>query len=483
MRSAAGDVEADAAARPADEDPVVRGASTAIGGPVGRHARLRRSRSLAPAWLLLGLTCITLALGWVQKAPCRTHAWRAEYQYTRMCYSDVFALYFAEGLAEGKTPYVDHPVEYPVVIGGFMAAGAEVAGLFPQVERPRRFFDLTALALAGCGLVMAATTIGLAGRRRRWDAAMVALAPVLVLHAYTNWDLVAAALTGLGLLAWAHRRPGLAGVWLGLGTATKLYPALLLVPLFLLCLRMRRLPEFRRTAVAAVVTWLVINVPVWWAYPAAFGRFYSLNRTRGADWDSLWYALQHLRGRALDTGLAPGAAPTVLNAVVAGGFLLGLAGIAVLALRAPTRPRLAQLAFLTLVAFLLSNKVFSPQYSIWLLPLAVLARPRWPAFLAWQVSELFLLFLRFYFFVGQDKAGAQGVPTGLFLTGVALRDLALLVLAGLVVRDVLVPSQDVVRQSGYDDPGGGVLVTGEGVREAPAAAPAGRRLLPLARSG
>jgi uncharacterized membrane protein len=455
---------------------VVRGASTAIGGPVGRHARPGGGRSRAPVWVLLGLACLTLALGWVQKAPCRTHAWRAEYQYTRMCYSDVFALYFAERLVDGETPYADHPVEYPVVIGGFMAAGAKVAALFPKEERPSRFFDVTALMLAGCGLVMAATTIGLAGRRRRWDAAMVALAPVLVLHAYTNWDLAAAALTGLGLLAWARHRPGWAGVWLGLGTATKLYPALLLLPLFLLCLRMRRLPEFRRTAIAAVLAWLVVDLPVWVAYPEAFGRFYSLNRTRGADWDSVWFGLQHFRGRPLDAGLAAGAAPTVLNAVVAVGFLLALAGIGALALRAPVRPRLAQLAFLTVVAFLLSNKVFSPQYSIWLLPLAVLARPRWPAFLGWQASEAFLLFLRFYFFVGQDKAGAQGVPTGLFLTGVALRDIALVVLAALVVRDILRPGEDVVRQSGYDDPAGGVLVS-----EAPA--PAGRRRLRPAPTG
>jgi len=473
------DAEVEPGVAPSHEDPVVRGASTAIGGPVGLHARSGSSRSRAGVWVLLGLSCLTLALGWVQKAPCRTHAWRAEYQYTRMCYSDVFALYFAEGLAEGKTPYAEHPVEYPVVIGGLMAAGAEVAALFPREERPSRFFDVTALLLAGCGLVMAATTIGLAGRRRRWDAAMVALAPVLVLHAYTNWDLAAAALTGLGLLAWARCRPGWAGVWLGLGTATKLYPVLLLVPLFLLCLRMRRLPEFRRTALAAALSWLAVNLPIWWAYPDAFGRFYSLNRTRAADWDSLWFALQHVRGRPLDPGLAAGAAPTVLNALAAAGFLLGLAGIAALALRAPVRPRLAQLAFLTLVAFLLSNKVFSPQYSIWLLPLAVLARPRWPAFLGWQVSELFLLFLRFYFFVGQDKPNDnQGVPTELFLTGVLLRDLALIVLAALVVREVLHPGEDVVRRSGYDDPAGGVLVTA-----APAAMRARRRLLRPLPSG
>ena len=65
----------------------------------------------------------------------------------------------------------------------------------------------------------------------------MAVAPGLLLHARTNWDLVAAALAGLGLLAWARRRPVLAGVLLGLATATKLYPVLFLVPLLALCWR------------------------------------------------------------------------------------------------------------------------------------------------------------------------------------------------------------------------------------------------------
>ena len=61
--------------------------------------------------------------------------------------------------------------------------------------------------------------------------------------------------------------------------------------------------------------------------------------------------------------------------------------IAVLALTAPRRPRLAQLAFLIVAAFILTNKVYSPQFVIWLIPLLALARPRWRDFLIWQGIE------------------------------------------------------------------------------------------------
>ena len=127
---------------------------------------------------------------------------------------------------------------------------------------------------------------------------------------------------------------------------------------------------------------------------------------------------------------------------------------------APRRPRLPQLLFLVVAAFLLTNKVWSPQYSLWLLPLAVLARPSWRALLAWQVTECLVWVPRLLWFLG---TGAKGVDYEWFFGAVLLRDLAVLALAALVVRDVLRPELDIVRApdrpggAAEDDPAGGVL--------------------------
>jgi uncharacterized membrane protein len=478
---------------PSSDDPVVAGAVRALGGPPGRHADLGRRRFWTPVrWLVL-LTLVTCLFGWWQKSPCRVHSWEQQYQYTRACYTDVFALYFAEELSAGKTPYLEHAVEYPVVIGGVMAVAAEVVEVLPAEVRPRHFYDVTWALLTAFALVVVVTTARLAGRRP-WDAAMFALAPALALHGSTNWDLVAMALVGLGLLSWARRRPLAAGVLLGLATATKLYPVLFLVPLFALCLRAGRLRAFAVTAAAVVLTPVAVSLPVYLASPYyaadattvvaaspldrlgadglsalaptvevggvegvnATYRFFDLNTTRPADWDSLWFALQELRGgRTLDSPAA-GEAPQLLNLAVAVLLVLALVGVVVLALRAPRRPRLMPLLFLTVLAFLITNKVWSPQFSLWLVPLALLAHPRWRPFLAWQAAEAVLLLSRFSFFVGRDEPG-EGIGTSMFLTAVAARDLALLVFAGFVVRDVLQPERDVVRADGEDDPAGGVL--------------------------
>ena len=591
-----------------DDDPVSAGAVTALGGPVGRHARLGAHSFWTPLRIIIVLALLTVGLAWAQKAACRDpFSWGHEHQYTHLCYSDVTALYYAEHLNEGATPYVDHPVEYPVVIGGAMWVAAGIAKTLPGVPQRHEaeaFFDITALMLAACLLVVVILAAKVAGRRP-WDAALIALAPAMVIHAYTNWDLLAAAALALAIHAWARRHPVASGIWVAVGLSTKLYPALLLVVLLPLCLRARQMRAWVQATAAAAVTFIVINAPVYFAAnkfsqtqdgsfvvdPSgenAWLKFWTLNKQRPADWDSLWYMLQrnlvnvgdgkqvlikvlvaivvaiavalfiwsvwtlclpvradgyrdwmapslflggvaallwhfssmglgalvlhalavvaiasalrtllrrehrtspstwfsfgfaaleiaawkagfasdgvHLLRRVLgheaDNDFAsfdPGSGtPHALNAGVFWLTVVVVLSVIAVAWDAPERPRVPQLMFLAVAGFLLVNKVDSPQYVIWLIPLAVLARPRWRAFLVWQFAELAVLVTRFYFFINNDNAN-QGIGYGWFATAVAVRDIALVVVMVLVVRDIYAPDLDVVRRDGADDPAGGVL--------------------------
>lgn len=481
---------------PSYDDVVVREASGLVGGPPGRHARLGGSRFWTPVRVLVLLTLLTFTGGYAQKATCRTHPWTHEYQYTRMCYTDVFALFYAEKLADGQTPYVDHAVEYPVLIGALMEAGSVVARWAAPDHSGAAFFDITAIMLGIGALVVVVTTAKLAGARRPWDAALVALAPGLLLHGLTNWDLAAAALGGLGLLAWARRRPVAAGLLLGLATMTKLYPLLFAVAIVVLAVRAGR----TRRALVTLGTTVATSVVIFGVGYAAAGyfneetgaktgesllqrgwerlsggvvspaptsgsnallRFFHLNQTRGADWDSWQFAFGTLTNHPFPAPPNPATgasgSPQLNLSMYAGWLLVAIALVALVAV-APRRPRLPQVLFLGMVGFVVASKVFSPQYVIWLIPLAALARPRWRAFLAWQATEVLLLFCRFYFFVrNDDPAHAQGLSVELFVASVLLRDVALLVVAGLVVREVLRPDLDVVRADGVDDPAGGDL--------------------------
>jgi uncharacterized membrane protein len=285
---------------------------------------------------------------------------------------------------------------------------------------------------------------------------MVGLSPVLLVYAFNNWDLLAVALTTLGMWAWARRHPVLAGVLLGLGIAAKLYPVLVIGVLFALCLRAGQLRAWLTTAVTAGLAWLVVDLPIAVLAPENWARFFTLNDTRPANPESIWAIAIHYWPGFLDGPLAQDQTPSVLNATVAGVLVLSAAGVGWLALAAPLRPRVPQLAFLLVAAFLLLNKVYSPQYALWLLPLAVLARPRWRSLLLWQATEALVWVMTMLYYLGADN---RGVDVEWFYVAVGLRDVALVVLMALVVRDVWNPDADLVRRSwpGTDDPAGGVL--------------------------
>ena len=451
---------------PSWSDPVVAQASEAVGGPWGRHAVTGGALFWTPLRVCLLFTAFVLALAWIKQAPCAAGEWNGSKQYTHLCYSDAVPLFGLYGLGSGEFPYLDSRVEYPVLTGAFIALAAalsrgydrvaEGVGALPDLAPVHSYTLVTGLLLSVCALLLTRAVLALAGRRP-WDAAMIGLSPVLLVHAFTNWDLFAVALATFGMLAWARRRPVLAGLLLGAAVAAKFYPILLLGALFLLCLRAGRLRDWGVTALAAVGAWAAVNLPVAVLAPDNWAWFFVFSRSRGANPESLWNIATHLSdGSLFDGPLAEGEIPAVLNAVVTVTLLVLGAGVAWLVLAAPVRPRVAQVAFLLLAGFLLLNKVWSPQYSLWLLPLAVLARPRWRSLLLWQATEALVWVVTMLHYLGTAN---RGIGVEWFFLGVIVRDVAVVVLMALVVRDVLRPDGDVVRTSwpGVDDPAGGPL--------------------------
>jgi uncharacterized membrane protein len=490
---------ADSRDLPSRTDTVVAALSQVIGGPVGRHALVGRTRVFTPLRVMFMIALVFLALGWTTKAPClqtvgtgspdqRVANWENQRAYYELCYSDTVPLYGAELLSQGKFPYksswleldsAGQPrtqydgrtavryMEYPVLTGVYQYVAMALAKTYTAVAKKTgiallagvaevvMFFNIAAFGLALAWLATVWATAMLAGRRV-WDAALVAASPILIFQAFTNFDALATALATGGLLAWARRRPLLAGVLIGLGVSAKLYPALLLLPLLLLAVRTGRFGDAVRTISVAVLVWCATNLPVLLMYPRGWSEFFRLNTRRNQDMDSVYNVIRSFTGwRGFNPDLGFWQPPIVLNIVTGVLFLLCCAAIAYIALTAPRRPRIAQLAFLVVATFLLVNKVWSPQFSLWLVPLAVLALPHRRVLMAWMTIDALVWVPRMFYLYGEQS---KGLPEQWFTTTVLIRDLAVVGLIALVVRQIYRPAEDLVRNRGsVDDPSGGVF--------------------------
>jgi len=378
--------------------------------------------------LVLIALSVTLLLGLLLKtqpvirdghlrAPCAEGDWGDYKQYRHLCYSDIVPLYYTEHLQGGRIPFVDAcPAggfqcdEYPVLTMLAMYVTALPASTAAS------FFYSNVFLLSVAAVVIAVGLYLVAGRR----ALYFALAPTLAIYGFMNWDLLAVALATAATVAFLWRRDVPAGILLGLGAAAKLYPALLVIPFAAERFRERKPDEAIHLTWAAAGTWLVVNVPFALLGAHDWTEFFRFNANRAADWDSLWFiGCQRVTGHTacLSTGLV-----NVLSLVA---FVV-LAAL-VWQLRRRRDPQFPRWTFALplIILFLLTNKVYSPQYGLWLLPLFALALPRLGRvpplglFALFEAADVAVFVTRFSFF--GRYAGVGGAPLGAFELAVAIR--------------------------------------------------------------
>jgi len=460
--------------RPSRDDPFLAAASTAIGGPAGGHARPHPR--LTPLVVALGLIAATFALGVAAKTACAEGAWwNPPRQFANLCYSDLPYQYVNGGRAERVAPLTESDGRYPpptdsppVAVLSWVAALATHAlvGWPDVVERDDRpvaevaadpqvrheavvYVGVVAVMLLGAAW-LAVTALVRAHGSRPWDAAGFAAAPVLAASALISWDLVGVACVCTALWAWARRRSAVAGLLVGLGTAVTVYPALVLLAFGVVAVRAGRLDAAGRAAGAAVVAFVTVLLPTYLLAPQHAWGFVDAYVASGPGNGSVWQVFGAF-------GWRPDATLTNQLSLVVGAALV--AALVWLGLTTGRSPRVPQLALLVLLAVLLVSKEYAPQQALWLLPLAVLARPYWRDLLIWQAGEVFYVLAIWWHLGGFTHAGGNSVDE-VYVWAICVRLAAQLWLGGVVLRDIMQPWFDPVRADGtVDDPAGGVADT------------------------
>jgi uncharacterized membrane protein len=289
---------------------------------------------------------------------------------------------FAERITNGDLPYRDFFVEYPPGALPVFVAPAAAGSHYPFA-----FKLLMALCGAAAVALLALTLVrlGVTGRRLWLGVAAAALVPTFFATVAINtYDLWPALLVMLAVWALVGGRERLSLAVLGLATAAKLVPAILLPLLLAHVWRTRGRTAARDAFVAFCAAAAVVTIPFVLIAPG--GVWFSLKSqaTRGLHSDSLGasllFAADQLGLYDAKTAVQnPGSLNAIGSAADVVGVLASLAtGAAALLvlwlyLRGPaTAQRLATAAAATSAAPIALGKVLSPQFLAWLIPLVPL---------------------------------------------------------------------------------------------------------------
>ena len=286
---------------------------------------------------------------------------------------------YAERILDGEVPYRDFGLEYPPA-----ALPAFVLPAFAAENDYASAFELLMWACAAAAIIFLAytlTQVGASSPRLYSAVAFLGLSPlVLGSVVLSRYDLWPAALTIAALAAFLSGRERLGFVVVGIATAAKIYP-LVLLPLALVWVARRRGSRevwigagcFLAAVAVCVVPFLILG-------PDGLANSVSRQLARPLQIESLGAALL-LAGHQLDVydptvvsssgsqnldGSLPDALAGVQSGLQAGALI---AVWALFAVRARSREALLTGSAAAVAAFVTFGKVLSPQFLIWLLPL------------------------------------------------------------------------------------------------------------------
>jgi uncharacterized membrane protein len=369
---------------------------------------------------LLALAILAALLSFTKFSHCEGTNWATPDQYIHACYSDLPSLFGERGMDDNTWPYASdtNAVEYPVLTGLVMYATSFVA------HSPISYFNFNALLLA----LLFIFVIFIVRKIQPEFTYLVPVAPAMVASLYINWDLWAIATMMLAIY-WFDRKAYLySSIALAVSISTKFLPVFLLLPIIFILWRSNQIREMFKYAATTFGVWLAINLPFALTTPTGWWRFYKLNLSREADWGSLWLAFSQL-----GLGLAN------LNYLAVLLLLIGLTSFVIFLFEVKNTPTLASVAFIVLAIVMVASKVYSPQYVLWLTPLAVIAlthKKDLHAFWIWQIAET-MYHVAIWQHLALFTGAAFGLQEGGYATITLIRIAATIYLAWTLIKRAL----------------------------------------------
>ncbi|NBQ60196.1 MAG: mannosyltransferase [Actinobacteria bacterium] len=353
---------------------------------------------------------------------CRATNWASPGNYVHACYTDIPALFSERDLDTNTFPYQSsyNSMEYPPIIG---LGNWLISFITPQQDSHRWFFDINAFVIIILFLISA-----LIVRKIKPEFSyLYPVAPAVAASLFINWDLWATVTALAAIYLFDKKKYEASSIWLGISIATKFFPMVFLLPIAIIFYKQRSLKDFYLYLFKSILIAAAFNLPLAVIYFDGWWRFFRLNLNRADDFGSIWYAA-NLLGFKLPAINYLYPIITILLFIVLGFLLIKL----------PMTPKLAQVAFFAVVVFTTTSKVYSPQYVLWLTPLAVIALTKSSqqiTFWLWQATEIIYHLAIWQYLAGYSGA-TFGLPAGAYAIASLLRVVGIITFTYLLLRDI-----------------------------------------------
>jgi uncharacterized membrane protein len=366
--------------RPHTHDPALETAGASIALPAGRMGYLPSDRQRSM------LAVAGAAIGFVIAWYLIHHGW---YRLDRQWDTREYARYARNIVVRGLMPYRAFSVEYPPLALPMFLIPRLIAG-----NSFSGYMEVFELMMAACGVIAAGLAAYVLAAQRAatrqlvCGVALLAFSPLLLgAVVLSRYDLFPTMLTvaAIAALYFGWNRTGF--VLLALGTAAKAFPVVV-VPIAAVYVWRRHgrrpalicLAAFAAVVLACFLPFLVIAPHgVWWAIHGQENRPLQLESVGAA----LFLAAHQLFGVHLtyyfthQSDNLDGHATLTFAGVMSIFQILALLAVwALYALGPATRERLLTSTAAAVCAFIVFDRVLSPQYLIWLAPLVAMINGR-----------------------------------------------------------------------------------------------------------
>jgi hypothetical protein len=410
------------------------------------HIKTGRKYSLAA---VIFASLFSSFLAFIKFNPCRSNDFAGSIATSKACYSDIPIFWIGRVLEAHLWPFSFfivpeysisiNPIEYPVIIGLVIWLVSYITPTNGLVDV--NYFDVNAIILTILFVISSFFVL----KMNRSNVYLYIFAPAVFFSLFINWDMWAVVPALMCVYYFDQKKLILSSIFLAIAISAKFYPIVLLLPIFFIFVKRKKWAGLIQYLFTTLLIYLLINIPFvvndfdGWFY------FFEANFSRGIGYGSLWEALQ-IFGVPVDN----------LNLLYVTCSLVTFSIIGYYYYKLGFIEKLSQIAFLSIFAFTLFSKVYSPQYVLWLAPFAVLAigsnRSR-IAYFGWQLMELVYHFAiwRYLYWLGDGKQ-VDGTSPELYATISLLRLVALIIFSVVIMNEIKIKNLKPADTRGFEAP-------------------------------